>query len=570
MDRRAFMTVFSCLGLSSTLLPGALAAVAGQSETITTEMMAQAEKIAGLEFTERQRREVVDGLNRSRAVFHQLRALEMANHVPLPLEFNPLPQSEGLPVQEPLSAFEPGPEERPEHLEDAAFWPVTRLAGLLKHGRVSSTELTRMYLARLKKYDPLLKCVVTLTKDLALEQAARADAELAAGKWRGPLHGIPWGVKDLFATQGIPTSWGMERYRNRILDYNATVVSRLEQAGAVLVAKLSMGELATGDRWFGGRTRNPWNPARGSGGSSAGSASAVAAGLVGFALGTETNGSLIGPAMICGVNGLRPTFGRVSRHGAMTIAWSYDKVGPMCRAAGDCGLVLAAISGPDDLDHSVADLKYGRRAPADFRQLRVGYIKGLFDLAPDNPWMADILAAHRRAFEKMQAMGLRMVEIDDAELADIIRLTKVAGLGMMVEAAAAHDQLGLEPEPGAFRHTNWAKRFRWARYVPAVDFIQANRARSLLMDKVNRIMDRVDIVLGRMVTSGLLSNLTGQPELSIPHGPGRNRLPVAVILAGRLFGEADMITLAKAYQNRTDYHLVHPGLDGRGNSTGPA
>jgi Asp-tRNA(Asn)/Glu-tRNA(Gln) amidotransferase A subunit family amidase len=399
-----------------------------------------------------------------------------------------------------------------------------------------------------------------LTEDLALEQAARADREIASGNYRGPLHGIPWGVKDLFATKGIPTTWGLERFKNRVIDTDATVVQRLEAAGAVLIAKLSLGELATGDRWYGGRTRNPWNHKRGSGGSSAGPASAVAAGLVGFSIGTETNESLVGPAMVCGVNGLRPTFGRVSRYGAMTVSWSYDKIGPMCRSAEDCAIVLDAICGPDDIDHSVIDLPFNWDPYFDIKKLRVGYIKGLFDLIPENEWVASILAAHKEALKRIEAMGANIIEIKNTKHDYLANLIQVSSLGMMVEAAAAHEGLALDMREKVFSYSDWAKRFRWTRYVPAVDYVQANRVRSLLIEEVDKIFQRVDVLIGRVTLSALQSNITGHPELVIPHGLDKNGMPISIILTGKLFGESALIKLAHTYQMETGYHQIHPDL----------
>ena len=554
------MAVFSSLGLASTLLPTALASAASDGESITVEMMEQAEKIAGLKFSAGERREVVEILNHSREVYQELRGLRMAPETPLSLYFNPLPP--GFDHPSAGGGFKPSEEriEAPSRLEEVAFYPVTHLARLLKERKITSLDLTRMYLARLKKYDAILKCVVTLTEDLALAQAERADRETAAGLYRGPLHGIPWGVKDIFSTKGIPTTWGLERYKNRVIDTDATVVKKLEQAGAVLLAKLSLGEMATGDKWYGGRTRNPWNPSQGSGGSSAGSASAVAAGLVGFSLGTETNESLVGPAMVCGVTGLRPTFGRVSRHGVMTVSWSYDKVGPLARSAQDSALILDAIRGPDGIDRSVLDPPLDWPAAPEVKNMKVGYVRDLFELTPTDKRLADLLAAHREAKNRLEEMGVETVALKNIDHALLKKLVRVSSLGMMVEAAAAHEDLSLGEQGNVFRHSQWAKRFRTARYVPAIDFVQANRARSLLIKEVDRIFQGIDVLLGRITLSALQSNLTGHPELVLPHGLDHSGMPVNIILTGTLFGEAGLLNLAGAYQAATDYHRLHPDL----------
>lgn len=561
MDRRHFLTVFSSLGLASTLLPGALAGASQGQDTITTEMMKHAEKIAGLEFSEQEREEILQRLNRNKSAYGKLRNLNMDNQVPLSLYFNPVPPGKTCIPQARCLKLDDIPVKNPERIEDTAFYPITHLSMLIKEKKISSTSLTSMYLARLKRYDPLLKCVVTITEDLAMEQADRADREIASGNYRGPLHGIPWGVKDLFATKGIPTTWGLELYKNRVIDTDATVVKKLETAGAVLIAKLSLGELASGDRWYGGRTRNPWNRHRGSGGSSAGSASAVAAGLVGFSIGTETNESLVGPAMLCGVNGLRPTFGRVSRYGAMTVSWSFDKIGPMCRSAEDCAVVLDAIGGPDCFDHSVADMPFNWDPSSDMKKLRIGYIKEIFDLVPKNNWIAQILASHKTALNNLKAMGADIIEIKDVKHEYIRQLTQISSLGMMVEAAAAHEELTFGNSINEFRYSDWPRRFRSARYVPAVDFIQANRARTLLIHEVEKIFRRVDVLIGRIVPSALQSNITGHPELVIPHGLNKDKMPLSIILTGKLFGEAEMLSLAHYYQMETGYHQIHPDLD---------
>ena len=560
IDRRRFFTACASLGLAATLLPDALAAVSQGQEAITTAMMRQAEQIAGLCFSEQERLQIVKSLNRKRSAYKGLRNLHMNNAVPFPLYFDPVPQGKTLLPEKRVWMQSTVRVKKPPHIQDLAFHPITHLSALIRQKAVSATELAQMYLHRLQRYDPLLKCVVTLTADLALEQARRADKEIAAGIYRGPLHGIPWGVKDLFATKGIPTTWGLGCFKNRIIDLDATVVKKLEDAGAVLIAKLSSGELATGDRWFGGQTRNPWHPDKGSGGSSAGPASAVAAGLVGFAIGTETNQSLIGPAMACGTCGLRPTFGRVSRYGAMTVSWSYDKIGPMCRSAEDCAIVLDAVRGPDGMDRTVVDRPFHWDANRDIKKLCVGYVKSLFDARPQNEWMAGIISAHKQVLDAVAKTGASIVEIKENDHDELKRLTRLSSLGMMVEAAAAHEGLSLGENKKIFRHSDWPRRFRRARYVPAVDFIQANRARSLLIQLVDNLLQGVDVLIGRLTLSSMQSNLTGHPELTIPHGFDKNNMPVGVILTGRLFGESDLIALAHAYQQTTGYHRQHPNL----------
>ena len=352
--RRHLLQVLAALGIGSTVFQRALAAEADKPVAITPEMIQQAEWIAGLKLSEADRKAIIGELTRAQRQFEAMRGVKLANAVPPALAFNPAPWLPPCPegrhgTVEPTTQAAP---KKPDAADDLAFLPVTSLAALVRNRQVSSAELTKLYLERLKKYDPKLHCVVTLTDELALKQAEQADREIAAGRYRGPLHGIPWGAKDLIAYPGYKTTWGAAPFKEQTLDVKATVARRLEAAGAVLVAKLTLGALAMGDLWFGGMTRNPWDPKQGSSGSSAGSASASVAGLVGFALGSETLGSIVSPCRVCGASGLRPTFGRVSRHGCMTLAWSMDKIGPIARSVEDCALVFGAIHGFDGLDAS--------------------------------------------------------------------------------------------------------------------------------------------------------------------------------------------------------------------------
>src|SRR5580658_8134060 len=379
-DRRSFLAYFSGLGLTSTLFPGVLwaklethsSAQPPPRPPITKSMLREAATVAGLSFSDQQLDRMLDGINKLLPVYNGLRQVELDNSVAPPLYFNPiLPGIKIDRTKRPTRASTPAQVARPANLEDAAYWPVTQLAELIRSKQVSSVELTEMYLARLKRLNVKLLCAITITEDLAMRQARQADQEIAAGRYRGPLHGIPWGAKDLYAAKGYLTTWGAAPFKNRVIDMDATVVARLAEAGAVLIAKLSTGELALDDIWFGGQTKNPWDLSMGSQGSSAGPGSATAAGCVGFSMGTETHGSIIAPSAICGVTGLRPTYGRVSRYGVMTLSWSLDKTGPMCRSVEDCALVLAAIQGPDDRDLSVQDVPFNWDAQLDIRKLRV-------------------------------------------------------------------------------------------------------------------------------------------------------------------------------------------------------
>ncbi|HEX2644050.1 MAG TPA: amidase, partial [Thermoanaerobaculia bacterium] len=382
LDRRRFVTLFSAaLGVSATV-PALFAAEGGD---LTAAVIAEAEKVTGLEFTEPEREMMKKGLEDLRESYRKIRQVPLANAVPPAQRFDPAPpeiRSLGSPGKAPAGRSAPVPAAVPEKLEDLAFWPITRLAPLLREGKVRSVDLTRMYLARLRRIDPVLHAVITFTEERALEEAGRADREIAAGRYRGPLHGIPWGAKDLLAARGYPTTWGSPVFKEQVFDQDATVVERLEKAGAVLIAKTSLGELARGDVWFGGMTRNPWNLEQGSSGSSAGSASATVAGGIAFGIGSETLGSIVSPSTRNGATGLRPTFGRVSRHGAMTLCWSLDKLGPLARSAEDCALIFEAIHGPDGKDATVVDRPFVWNPGLDVKKLRVGYAKALFEQKP--------------------------------------------------------------------------------------------------------------------------------------------------------------------------------------------
>jgi Asp-tRNA(Asn)/Glu-tRNA(Gln) amidotransferase A subunit family amidase len=437
-------------------------------------------------------------------------------------------------------------------VEELAFLPVTQLGPLVRARLVSSVELTRMYLDRLKRYGPKLNCVVTLTEDVALKQAAEADREIRAGRYRGPLHGIPWGAKDLFATKGIPTTWGAEPYQNQVIDYDATAVERLTKAGAVLVAKLSMGALAQGGLWFGGMTRTPWNPEQSSSGSSAGSASATAAGLVGFSLGTETLGSIISPSIRCGTVGLRPTYGRVSRYGAMALSWTMDKIGPICRSVEDCALVLEAIYGPDGRDLTVADAPFDWEPASGVAGLRIGLLRRDFEGLKD-----DEKAVYDQVLDDLRRAGLRTEPVELPETgAEVIRLLLVA------EAAAAFDDLTRSGGVRKLRGQapgDWPNTFRISRLIPAVEYIRAQRARTLLQRKVEDLMSSWDVLIGRTGPSLTVTNLSGHPQVVTPCGFVRG-MPQGLLFTGRLYEEGVLLRVALAFERNTKWHTMHPTL----------
>ena len=566
MNRRRFIAGLSAAGVGSTLLPGALAAVAQDADEITVEMLESAQQIAGLRFTPDELRTVVGRLNRTggnTAAYETLRAADLGNSTQPALVFNPVPPGMTLPTNRRPIRRETLAVSMPATDAELAFLPLTHLARLVETRQVTSSELTELYLARLKQYNPILHCVVSFTEELARRQARQADEEIAAGTYRGPLHGIPWGAKDLLAVRGTTTTWGASPYKGRTIDTDATVYSRLTDAGAILIAKLSMGALASGDRWFGGRTRNPWNTEQGSSGSSAGPGSATAAGLVGFAIGTETRGSIMSPSTRNGVTGLRPTFGRVSRYGAMALSWSMDKIGPMCRGAEDCALVFDAIHGPDGRDNSILDVPFNWDATADVTRLRVGYLRSAFeDDIEDNPEAPQRVASQRQnlandraALDAIRGLGVQVAPFDLPDLP-----TQAVGFILGTEAAAAFDTPTLNAQLDGMRvapeESRWPDSFRMSRFVPAVEYLQAQRVRMRMIEEVHAALGDLDLFLGSSLG---LTNLTGHPEMSLPNGFFLGS-PTSLRLTGKLFGEAEILLLAHAYQAATDHHLRHPQL----------
>jgi Asp-tRNA(Asn)/Glu-tRNA(Gln) amidotransferase A subunit family amidase len=469
-----------------------------------------------------------------------------------------VPGTQVVRTKRPMRATRNTREGRPQRLEDVAFWTVTRLASLIKSRQVTSVELTDMYLARLRRHNPRLNCVVTFTDELAMRQARQADQEIAAGKYRGPLHGIPWGVKDIFAVKGYPTSWGISPFKERVIDTNATVVERMTNAGAVLLAKLATGELALGDVWFGGQTKNPWNPVQGSGGSSAGPASAVSAGLVSFSVGTETRGSILGPSNTCGVTGFKPTFGRVSRHGVMAVNWSLDKVGPIARGVEDAALVLDAMHGPDDHDTAVTDVPFNWDAYADVKKLRVGFVSSMISSSrPDDRAKANDVAA----LAKLRELGMELVSIDlpTFPAADIIEVIRADDAAAFDDITRAHlDDRLVSQAPGSRPNA-----FRVARAVPAVEYLQAQRIRYKLMEAMARVMSTANVYVAPVGdgANSAINNLTGQPVITLPNGLTDSGRPTNFVIVGRVYGEADLLAVAKAYQDATTWHLKHPALD---------
>ncbi len=515
-----------------------------------------AEKLSGLRFTAKERKLMIDGLNEQLDAYQKLRATSIANDIPSALSFDPrLPGMTFETVQHPIRFSKVRRPRLPDKIEEIAFWPIASLAALLRSKQISSVELTRLYLDRLHRYDPLLNCVVTFTDDLALKQARRADREIAQGEYRGPLHGIPYGAKDLLATRGIRTTWGAEPYRTQVPNINATVIDRLEEAGAVLIAKLSVGALAWGDVWLDGvTTKNPWNLEEGSSGSSAGSGAATAAGLVGFAIGTETLGSIVSPSTRCRVTGLRPTFGRVSRSGAMALSWSMDKIGAMCRAVEDCAIVFDALRGSDGRDLTVTDYPFNYDARRDVKQLRVGYVKSTFEKARENKANDD------ETLSVLKSLGIQLIPIELPKFP-----YDAMGIILFAEAAAAFDELTRRNRDDLLARQvkdAWPNVLRHSRLIPAVEYVQANRLRRLAMQAMQQVMQGINVYIAPSLDEVDLTrtNLTGHPAVVVSNGVTRKGHSSSITFTGRLYGEAEALLVAKAYQDATNFHLKQPDL----------
>ena len=544
--------------------------------------MHNAEKLIGIELTDAQETMALRGVNGNLDSYEAIRKIDVPLDTEPAVVFHPALPGFHVKRAPAKVKFKFGKNEPAQFMsvDDLAFASVPQLAELIRTRKVSSVELTKMYLSRLKKYGPKLLCVVTLTEDLAMKQAQVADDDLKRGKYRGPLHGIPWGAKDLFATKGIKTTWGAEPYRDQVIDYDATVVERLRNAGAVLVAKLSMGALAQGPKWFGGVTRNPWVPdedRQGSSGSSAGPASATSAGLVGFSIGTETLGSIVSPSSRCGVTGLRPTYGRASRYGAMGLSWTMDKIGPICRGVEDCAAALDAIYGPDGRDMTVGDAPFNWSADIPLSSLRVGYLKAEFETTPQpnaneqqrrltdqrNAMYKDALAALERAGVKMTPIELPKFPTGN------IRFLLTA------EAATAFDDITRDgrvnqlsgQDPG-----DWPNSFRTSRFITTVEYLRAQRLRVLLMREMDKLMSQWDVFVSPAPNSASLTitNLTGHPAVCLPCGfldiPGPNNgplqhLPQAIMFTGGLYDEASPLRVALAFEKATQWHTMHPKVD---------
>jgi Asp-tRNA(Asn)/Glu-tRNA(Gln) amidotransferase A subunit family amidase len=618
LDRRGFLAGVSRAGVGSALLPGVLYTLAAQAQDatkpaepfkVTLEMLDQAAALAGVPLTAEQKKMMLEALEGQREGYDAIRKLNLPNSVAPAFIFDPLPPGAVVNTTRKGPRWsEPAVVSLPANIEELAFAPVRDLAELVRTQKVTSLALTQMYLARLKRYDPKLHFVISLTEERALAQAKAADAEIAAGRYRGLLHGIPWGAKDLLAVKGYPTTWGAGGFEKQHFEEDATVVQRLDAAGAVLVAKFTLGALAMGDKWFGGRTRNPWNTNQGSSGSSAGSASAVAAGCVAFAIGSETLGSISSPSTRCGDTGLRPTFGFVPRTGAMALSWTMDKLGPICRSVEDCAIVLNSIYGPDGHDLAAREAAFNWDAQLDWKTLRIGYFKSDFEvIEPFKPREAkpgetaeekkhretrnaERAAAYARrkydqgfdltAIEKLKGMGVQLIPVELPKL-PYGSMTPL----LEAEAAAAFDDLTISGRDSLLTEQgqeDWPNTFRIVRFYPAVEYIQANRARTLAILELSKIFEQVDVIVAPSSGEQLVAtNLTGHPAVILPNGlrgadapkppkidDGNNDdiggpgTPVSITFLGGHYQDAKLCAFARAYQEATGFHKLHPKLDG--------
>lgn len=609
-----FLERCSAAGLAQTLLPGALLGVASNAAAtqtaaqaqdsvppITPAMLDAAAAIAGITLTDAQKAMMLDGVIDQRNGLQAIRDLHLPNSVAPADVFDPRPAGFVLPKQ--TSA---GGHSRPHvdvngllaDKQRLAFATIDELGAVLRSRKISVVELTRFFLERTRRLDATLHLLITATEERALKQAKLLDEEAAKGTWRGPLHGIPWGAKDLLAVKGYPTTWGAGGFEHQVIEEDATVVQRLDAAGAVLIAKLTLGALAQGDVWFGGRTRNPWNPKQGSSGSSAGPASAVSAGCVAFAIGSETLGSISSPSTRCGVTGHRPTFGLVPRTGAMALSWSMDKLGPICHSANDAALVMAAIAGADGQDRSVRTDVSFHQGVASTGPLRIGYLEKAFaeptlqaPAADANKPETDAQRQQRQrrfeqarydnrydraALDALRGMGIQMIPVSLPDL-PYQSISKV----LSVEAAAAFDEITRNGRVNlltAQSPGDWPNQFRTARMYSGVDYVQAMRARSLILREMAKLFATVDVIVtpsgGPQLTA---TNLSGHPAVIVPNGirgndapqpqdtsdggrfnNGGPGTPVSLTFLGGLYDDARLLAFAQRYQEKTGFHLKHP------------
>jgi Asp-tRNA(Asn)/Glu-tRNA(Gln) amidotransferase A subunit family amidase len=527
----------------------------GQNRSDSLRLISNTVRLYDLDFTDAETDSMLGNLNNYLLLYKGMHKTLPANDIPFPFAFHPAPPGMKVSTKKEKIAFDiPLHTALPANKNDLAFYSIPQLASLILNKKISSLDLTKFFIERLKKWGDTLECVITLTEDLALQQAKQADDELKAGMYRGILHGIPYGLKDLFAVKGYKTTWGTTPYKDQVLNIDSYVYLQLKKAGAVLCAKLSMGALAQNNKWFGGETKNPWNLGEGSSGSSAGSASATAAGLLPFAIGTETLGSIVSPATRCGVTGLRPTFGTVSRYGAMVLSWSLDKAGPLCRSAEDAAIVYAFIHGTDGNDPSALRHTFNYTGKTDYKKLRIAYADNYFKpLKPD--------AAEWKVLEIYRSLGadVKAINFPDSVMYPVNFIRIILG----AESAAAFDELTRTNRDDLIERQDkgfWPNSFRAGRTIPAVEYINANRYRYNLCKAMNDFMKNYDVLIvpsfsGRQLS---ITNLTGHPVVCMPVGFNQTGSPLSITLIGNLYDEATILAAAKAFQDKTDFNKKHP------------
>ncbi|MCX6275964.1 MAG: amidase [Bacteroidetes bacterium] len=546
--------LFASLACSICFVLGAL--FADETSKINSDDVHHAQKLMGLEFTQVEIDSMLPLLNEQNKNFSAMRNVSLPNNVPPAYFFNPVPMGKSISkIHQPFSTSGYGKTNLPGNLNELAFYSIGQLAWLIKSKQITSVQLTEFFLARLHKYASQLNCVITYTDSLAIQEARNADTEISAGHYRGMLHGIPYGIKDMFATKNYPTTYGTLPYKNQLIYEDATVVKKLQDAGAVLIAKLSLGELAMDDVWYGGQTRNPWDTSKGSSGSSAGPASSVSAGLLPFAIGSETWGSIVSPATICGVTGLRPSFGRVSRYGAMALSWTMDKVGPLCRNVEDCAIVFNSICGVDGKDQAMIDAPFNYSPKVGLIGMKIGFFKKDFekDTILNIPF-------NNAALEQLKKMGAQLVPIELPSLP-----VNDLSLLLVCEAASAFDELTLNNTDDLMVQQNkdrWPNIFRAAHFIPATEYIRANRLRWLLIQQMEEVMKKVDVCVAPSLSGNnlLVTNLTGHPSVVVPNGFIDVKTPTSIVFIGQLFEEGKVLAVAKKYQDSTGFHLKHPPL----------
>jgi Asp-tRNA(Asn)/Glu-tRNA(Gln) amidotransferase A subunit family amidase len=526
-------------------------------DTLTINDISAAERVTGLQFKQAERDSLFDDVKNTLKEYNKMRQHTLDNSVPLSTWQTPvLPGMKFNTRQNPVIWNIPAIVSLPKNKNELAFYSLPQLAALIKNRKISAVELTKFFIERLKKFDDTLQCVISLTENIALQQAAQADKEIADGKYRGPLHGIPYGLKDLFAVKGTKTTWGAAPYKNQTIDEDAYVYTKLKDAGAILIAKFTLGALAMGDYWYGGRTKNPWNLKRGSSGSSAGSTAATVAGLVPFAIGTETWGSIISPSTNCGATGLRPTFGSISRSGAMALSYSLDKVGPICRTAEDAAIVFNYLHGTDGKDQAAVNMPFNYTGKADFKKLKIAYAKNYFD-------KGDTLGNELNVLDVYRKLGAQLVAVDFPD--STVYNFDIMSIIISAECAAQFDDFTrgeLDDMMTRQGKNDWPNQFRSARFIPAVEYINAYRHRYLLMQKVNEVIGKYDIFIcptygGNQVA---ITNLTGHPAICFPTGFNKNKLPTNITLVGNLYSEATLLAVAKAFQDATGFDEQHPEM----------